>query len=119
MRIDARVRMRHIRDGSKGNCRRCPVFLALREALESLEGRPIDPALLESTDIDGARIGGWLVPWPEDARGNTRDSAVQEFMDRFDYTTNRESMRGLRFTLDTSRAAPRYPFPPTPRPEGL
>jgi hypothetical protein len=116
MLIPVRVQMRHIRDGWKCEPKWCPVFMALKEALGTTS---IDPTLLEATDLDGALIGGWLIPWPEDARGNTRDSAVQEFMDRFDYTTNRESMRGLRFTLDTSKAAPRYPFPPTPRPEGL
>lgn len=83
---EIRVTKQMIRDGHKKECRTCPVALALKEEL-SQAGLP-DADVRADVDfiqVDGVRFG-------------TPD-IVTRFMNRFDYTTNRESMSGFRFTL--------------------
>lgn len=84
---EVRVTKQMIRDGHKKDCKSCPVALAIL------------------TVIPGAEVKAdyWMIQVDDCVRFNVPD-AVERFMGRFDYTRNRESMRGIRFTLTELQA---------------
>lgn len=77
-----KVKKAHIREGRKNDCRHCPVALALLEAV---------PGAVVSADLDQCWVND--VPYVTPER-------VEQFMNRFDYTTNRESISGFTFTFE-------------------
>ena len=78
---ELRVTKQMIRDGRKQDCGQCPVALAILAVLPNAEVH----ADLEFISVDGVRFE---VP-----------KIANRFMNRFDYTINRESMRGIEFVL--------------------
>lgn len=78
---ELRVTKQMIRDGNKRDCKRCPVALAILAVL---------PKADVYADCDFLMVDGVRFVLPDNA---------ERFMSRFDYTSNRESMSGIRFTL--------------------
>lgn len=77
-----RVTKQMIRDGYKSDCRHCPVALAILAILPGAE------VYADYSAIDVDSCVRFSVP-----------ENVERFMVRFDYTSNRESMSGICFTL--------------------
>jgi len=77
-----KVSKKHIREGLKLSLNDCPICLAIKEVL---------PGASVLVDLDTSIVNGVLFQTPE---------SVRTFLDRFDYTKNRESINGFCFTLD-------------------
>ena len=84
-----RVRKEHIREGRKGSTGYCPVALAIKEAFPNVRKVQADLDIIQIDDVH--------YETPE---------RVEQFMNRFDFTTNRESISGFKFTI--VREAPVY-----------
>lgn len=91
--ITIRVTRRHIEDGERKACRRCPVALAVQETL--------------GVDCE-ATLDGLLLIDRRDACGSLRKKTIialrtpviaREFMNRFDYCRSRKWLRPFSFTL--------------------